>query len=447
MSRATGKARRTPSARSIAASVLDRVLRQDAWAGPALDAELRRARPSSREAALATELVYGTLRVLPALQAGIDARSRRPGRMDPWVRVNLLLGAYQLRHMAGVPPYAAVSESVALVRARRGQGPARFVNAVLRRLAEHRPERPAPPERLVVPAWLAQRLREALGPDRAEDYLRRAARAQPLGLRVTSRCPGGPEGLRARILAERPEARCTPGTLLPGALRLHHAGDPRKLPGYAEGHFAVQEEGSQAVAEALVARPGERVLDACAGHGGKSLLLAERVGPPGRLVALDVDERKLERIAPESDRLGIATSIEHHAVDLTVGTGPLSDAFDRVLVDAPCTNVGTLGRRPERLLRLAPTDAARMAEQQLAILTTAARLVRPGGLLLYAVCSPDPTEGRDVALAFEQAHRGQWRRRAAEDWPLGLRPDAAGIVLLGPEHDTDLFQLAAWVRT
>jgi 16S rRNA (cytosine967-C5)-methyltransferase len=224
------------------------------------------------------------------------------------------------------------------------------------------------------------------------------------------------------------------------------------LPGFAAGQFAVQEEGAQAVALSLGAQAGESVLDLCAGHGGKTALLAEAVGEAGSVVAVDVAEAKLERIPAELKRLGVGDrQVEYRAVDLTVGAGGLEPRFDRVLVDAPCSGLGTLRRRPELMLRVGPRDPARMAEIQLSILRRAVQLVRPGGVLLYAVCSPMPVEGPHVALQLESELPQLVRSwEAAADALGGVRPDEDGVVRFGPwlsgstVDSPDVYQVVRW---
>ena len=206
------------------------------------------------------------------------------------------------------------------------------------------------------------------------------------------------EALGHAILEAQPHASVTPTRLSPFGLRVSGAGDPRELPGYAQGVFAVQEEGAQLIGLLLDAQPGERVLDVCAGRGGKTAQLAEAVGEGGRVVATDLHEHRLEQIAGELARLRMKPEpLETACVDWTLGPGGLEAGFDRVLVDAPCTGLGTLRRRPEILLRASPADAAQMGDTQLRILHNAAPMVLPGGSLLYAVCSPLSEEGNEVA--------------------------------------------------
>jgi 16S rRNA (cytosine967-C5)-methyltransferase len=264
---------------------------------------------------------------------------------------------------------------------------------------------------------------------------------------------------RAQLLAElsreRPDARLTPGALSERCILAQRLGDVRKLPAHARGAITVQEEGSQLIARVLGTEPGERVADLCAGHGGKTTFIAERIGEAGSVLAVDLDERKLERIAPELARLGIGARVETRAIDLSAGTGGLDASFDRVLIDAACSGLGTLHRRPDLLLRLTPEDPARLAALQLAMLRNAAKLVRPGGVLLYAVCSPAHAEAASVIERFERdapLFERVWL--ALPELP-ELAPDADGIVRIGPfwaasahaaRESPDAYQLARFRR-
>ncbi|NOY90577.1 MAG: class I SAM-dependent methyltransferase [Deltaproteobacteria bacterium] len=438
------------TARDVAARVLYRVDHEQAWASACLDAELGRARLDVRDAALAAQIVYGSLRVLPSLDAVVDPFLRRgPKGLDPFLRAVLRVAAYQLLHLSRVPPHAIVDAAVTHARRERGKGPSGFVNAVLRKVAAQRPKQPAPPDRLVLDAALSAALARSLDPERIARFLSSRPRPPTLDLRVT----GGDDAsaaLSARILEAFPRAQIQPGSLLSSALRLRGVGDPRKLPGYAEGLFAVQEEGSQWVAAALGARPGERVLDACAGRGGKTLALAQAVGDSGRIVALDLYEPRLEQMQDERARLGIDEQIiECKAVDLTVGLGDVTGEFDRILVDAPCSGLGTIHRRPDILLRHRERGLKKLARTQGAILERVACCLAPGGRLIYAVCSPMREEGAAVVDGFAARHPELTRRAL----PLAPPPADADLVhRLGPwwapaEADgTDAYQVFCFER-
>jgi 16S rRNA (cytosine967-C5)-methyltransferase len=230
--------------------------------------------------------------------------------------------------------------------------------------------------------------------------LRVGAERPSLDLRV--RADLDRDAVGRAISRSRPNATVGPTGLSPAGLRVSGAGDPRELPGYADGHFAVQEEGAQLIGWLLDVQPGERVLDACAGRGGKTAQLVEAAGPRGEVTAADLHLHRLEQITDELARLHHrADTLRTACVDWTIGAGAIHGPFDRVLVDAPCTGLGTLRRRPEILLRARPEDGARMGEIQRQILQNVAGLVRPGGTLVYAVCSPLAEEGADVVAGVD----------------------------------------------
>ena len=435
-------------ARQIATRVLHRVAHDDAWATPTLDAELRRSSVSRVDAALATQIVYGTLRTAPDLVASLARHARRPIKVDDWTHAALMGAAYQLLHLERVPAHAVVNDTVELVRMKRGKRVAAFANAILRKVALERPDVPGPPSSVAVPAWLQDALRSSIGAEHAADLLRVGREPPSIDLRV--RADLDRDAVAATIRAAQPDAVVSPTTLSPYGLRIRGAGDPRALPGYDEGAFAVQEEGAQLVGLLLDAQPGERVLDACAGRGGKTAQLIEAVGASGNVVATDLHEHRLEQISAELVRLRLDPArLEVACVDWTVGKGAVRGGFDRVLVDAPCTGLGTLRRRPEILLRAGPEDAARMGETQRRVLETASSLVRPGGTLLYAVCSPLSDEGLGVVEradlpGFDLQHRCASRLKSlyfGSDGGLELGPWVEGA---GPWADA--YQVYVWVN-
>ena len=372
---------RQPNARSIAAKVVERVLVDDAFVAAALDAELRRhPQLDGRERGLATELAYGTMRTEPALRARLLVHAPR-GVSDERVLSQLLVAAYQILLLDRVPAFAAVDAAVSGVKRERGPKMAGFANAVLRKLARDGEKlSQAQALREATPGWLWQELVESVGEEQALLLVSGDAFT----------------GLRPRLGAELPEwlAALPSGQVVTSARLVRGEGDPRQKPGFVEGSFTVQEEGAQAIGLALGARPGDKLLDACAGRGQKATLFAERLGP-GSLVACDLYPEKLEALAADAQRLRLPP-IETRAVDWCVGQGGLPADFDRVLVDAPCSGTGTLRRRPEILRRLGPTDAARLGALAETILRSAASRAKPGGAVLFAVCSVLRAECEDV---------------------------------------------------
>jgi len=421
-----------PTGRRIAARVVGRVLYDQAYAAAALDAELSRAAGlDPREKRLATELAYGVLRTRPVLLERI-ARHAKKLPKDEITLLHLLVAAYQLLVLERVPAFAAVNAAVEAVRQERGRPLSGFVNAVLRKLASSG-ER-LEPRRAVLeggPSWLVERLVLAVGEDET---------AALFGA-------GGAPAPTLRLLSGRPVpewlAESEPGRLSPRARRVPEGGDPRARAGYAEGTFVIQEQGAQAVALLLGAREGEKVLDACAGRGQKASLFAEQVGPSGSVWASDLHAKKLDALAGELNRLGLPEPTRR-AIDLSVGVADLPGDFDRVLIDAPCTGTGTLARRPEIRERLTPDAPERLSRLQSSILERAASRARPGGRVIYAVCSVLPEEAERVV---ERAP--PWLEPAPFDAPEleGRIPlDTTRLRLLPGAHGTDGYFVASFVR-
>ncbi|MCC6557878.1 MAG: Sun protein [Polyangiaceae bacterium] len=450
---------RPESARALAAHALARVWGSEGYAAPILDAALRRAPGiDPRDAALATELVYGVLRVQPFLEERIGALAKsKRWAADPEVRAHMLIGAYSICFLDRIPAFAAVSEAVSAIRAARGQKASGFANAVLRRMAgEVRGaegaaggEAPSLAAAVVAsaPGWLRGALRRSLGRAGAEAFLTAGvgsaehALAPPAGLCLA---PGEDrEAWIARLREAAPGASIEAGRVSPPAILVRGAGDARRLPGHDEAWIG-QEEGAQVIALALGARPGERVLDACAGRGNKTWLLAREVGAGGAVDAADLYAAKIARAAEAGARAV-------HAVDWTVGPGEVPEGFDRVLVDAPCSGVGTLRRRPEIGLRRTAEDVARLAELQVAITRRAATRAREGGVLVFAVCSVLREEAEEVVArltADPGAGDPEVRLEAAAfdaEIARGLAGGGSCFRLLPHVHGTDGYFAASFV--
>ena len=425
-------------ARRIAAEVLLRVEQGGAFANLALDGALRAAGVlEPREAALATELTYGTLRWQPELDRAIAAHSDRPPHeLDFPVRNALRLGAFELLHHPRVPARAAVNEAVELVKESKSAKAAGFVNAILRRIAETRAP-PAPPpletdrEGHVAavtahPRWLVERWVRWLGFEETFALCRANQEQAPAVVRVV-RHKGSIEAARAALLTAGVES--VPGRYSPQALVLAAGAPPSMgLEGHDAGLFQAQDEAAQLVSLYAAPAEGMRVLDACAAPGGKACHLGELVGPGGSVLAIDLHARKAQLIADAARRLGL-DNVRALAADATLPIpGEADGSFDLVLVDAPCSGLGTIRRHPEVKLRRTPDDVDRLAALQQKILGQLTRAVRRGGLLVYAVCTLIPEECDEQVTRFLAANPG-WREDPPP-WSLyqGLRDcvDPAG---------------------
>lgn len=437
-----------PSARGIAATVICRIVADEAFAAAVLDAELERAvQLDARDRALATELVYGTLRVFGWLEARLNRHAKRGVEgLDPIVRAHLAVAAYQLLALTRVPAFAAVSEAVSAVRADKGARVAGFANAILRKLADE--PRPSGDE-LARAAFesaepsLRRAIVRAIGDDAAFALLSFHAGAPPLGLRVE--VAASRDTWLARLREARPSASFEAGRVSPHAVLARGAGKVTALPGYAEGAWTPQEEGSQLVALALCAQRGEVVLDACAGRGNKTGLLARAVGPEGAVDAADVHPKKLDRLVRELSRIG-ARPRSTFAVDWSLGSGDAEPGtYDRILVDAPCSGTGTIRRRPELARRRSAADVAALSRLQRAILERASTLAKPGGRVVYAVCSVLREEAEEVLASVVDA-------AGLEPVPFEAGPAAsiakgqATLRLLPHEHGTDGYFVASLRR-
>jgi 16S rRNA (cytosine967-C5)-methyltransferase len=362
-----------------------------------------------RDQALAASAATGTLRWMGALDAIIESFGRRPlPRLDPEVLDILRLGAFQLLHMDRVPARAVIDDAVELAREQRKSSAAGFVNAVLRRIDRERDRLPLPSRpgdsadaaaldflsvTLSHPRWLAERRLRALGFDAAEAWARFDNAPAPLTLRVNT-LKTTPEALVEALAAEG--VTVAPACYAPGGLVVA-SGQPLATPLFERGWFFVQDEASQLVALAAAARAGERVLDACASPGGKTVAMACGMQDRGTIVAGDIRSRRVELLRQTVTRSG-ARSIRVARLD--AAALPFDAVFDLVLLDAPCSGLGTIRRDPEIRWRRKESDLSELAATQLELLSKAAVTVKARGRLVYATCSSEPEENEDVVAAF-----------------------------------------------
>ncbi len=447
--------------RLIAIRVIERVQRAGAYADLALHHALVQSRMPPADRGLATELVYGTLRWRGRLDYLISkALDRDLAKLEPLVTSALRVGAYQLFFSDRIPANAAVDEAVRCVRAMGLERATGLVNAVLRRLARDGegyalPDLASDPQGHLVhacslPVWLADRWLEQYGPEEAAKLAMIMNEPAPVCIRV-NRTKTTREALLPTFKEHHPDAELC--RFAPDGIVLGHKGDIGQDPSFMAGRMSPQDEASQLVVELLDPRSGDRILDTCAAPGTKSAAIAERLNGEGHVLALDRHPRRLRLVGRGMRRLeigGVAT-LERDAtkslLDLADNEGP----FDRILVDAPCSGLGSLRRNPDARWRLRPEDLTDLARLQREILESASAVLRPGGSLVYSTCTVTPEENESVIRGF-MATRAKWRIASRDEAPASLQTliDEEGFLRLLPHrpecHDMDGFFAVRLVR-
>ena len=409
-------ARHTAPSRLLALQTLLAVERQHCFADDAFATFAARAKLSHEDQALAFELVYGVLRHRATLDWQLNAVASRPLHRLPAVVANILrLGAYQMRYLDRIPVSAAVNESVKLAKGVKGRDWRGVVNGILRNLNRVEIEWPDmardPVNGLSItyscPNWLTRRWIDRWGLEVAEAMCRHTVTIPPLTLRTnTLRCSR--EQLEARLCEEGYTVSRT--SVSPQGLILDKCGSLQALPVLQEGWCYVEDEAAQLVPLLLEAKPGHRVLDACAAPGGKCSHLAALMQNQGEIVATDPEPRRLTRLESNLHTLGITcvktVNISHEAnhASSSFRNTWVQQGFDRVLVDAPCSGLGVLRRHPEAKWQKTSQQLDWHGERQSGILEQVSPYLRPGGVLVYSACSTEPEETTQVVSRFCQDH-------------------------------------------
>ena len=399
-----------------------------AYADVALERALRECPLSGSDRALATELSYGAIRRRRSLDGWLDRLGKVPARKQPpKLRWLLHIGLYQLLWMERIPPSAAVNTSVALAKAGGLPRLAPVVNGLLRSALRAREagESLQLPNGLAaqlgqahsLPDWFTQLLIEWRGAEGAAAVASACNRVPDLDLRV-NRLRSSPaqvqQDLAAAGISSEPIVDSPDGLRIAG-----HSGDLRHWPGYAEGHWCVQDCSAQWIAPLLDPKPGDRILDACAAPGGKATHLAELVGDEAEIWAVDRSAGRLKRVAANAARLGLASihALAADATNLLEQRPQWRESFQRILIDAPCSGLGTLARHPDARWRVTPQSIRGLLPQQQALLDGLLPLLAPGGLLVYATCTIHPDENQAQIQALLKRHPNLRLERDNQCWP------------------------------
>jgi 16S rRNA (cytosine967-C5)-methyltransferase len=433
------------AARVVAHRVLGRVSDEDAFADRAFRVEAERANLEPRDRAFAQQLAYGTVQRLAALDHVIAALSSRPlEKIDPDVREALRLGLFQLLYMGSVPDRAAVEQTVELAKSAGSHGGAGFANAVMRRAtreARRLLDEAPPAVRESHPEWIARMWTEQLGPDEAAALLARDNEPAESAVRANELRTTRDE-LAEGLSSLGVESHAAPG--LPEGLVLDTPFDVHGSEPFARGELMPQSRASMLVARILDPRPGERVLDLCAAPGAKATHIAALMEGRGEVTAVERNERRAQELAENAARLG-AGNIEVLARDARepVGNGP----FDGVLLDPPCSDLGTLQARPDARWRKTPEQVAELSEVQAELLESAAAQLKPGGTLVYSTCTISPAENERRVEVFLESHANFAADDLGAERPELSSPlDARFLQVLPHRHGTDGFFIARMRR-
>lgn len=433
------------TARQAALTALEKCRRDGAWSGAVIDGIIKKAGLDKREAALASRLCLGVQQNSSLCDFYIDYYCTAK-KLEPKVRDILRMGVYQLVFLDKIPARAAVSESVALCRKAGFDRAAGLVNALLRRVSENLTSLPQVPnagtaEHLSIKyshsMWMVQRIIAEKGYAFTEEFLRLNNMPQKLNIQVNT--------LKTTVdaytmLLDDAGIEYRAFDFPRGCIELS-GGIVAKLPGFDDGLFYVQDRAARIAADIAAARPGMRLLDACAAPGGKSFAAALAMENKGSILSCDIHEKKLALIRSGADRLGIDI-ISTAARDARRPDETLNGLFDVVIADVPCSGLGVIGKKPEIKFKT-EAEVAALPEIQFAILSNLADFIKPGGALVYSTCTVLRAENEDVVKRFLAANSAF----ELEPFMLGSEQVASGMRSFWPNDDgTDGFFAARLKR-
>ena len=387
-------------ARRCAYTVIRRVFEQGAYADRALQSEAREL--DARDRALAMRLAYGTIQRRGTLDHLIERLASRPvTKLDAPLLAALRLGVYELLYLSGAPDRAVVADCVELAKTQRGSGHG-LVNAILRRVGREGASallgalREDTPEQAAVahshPSWIARLWWQELGPEAARALMACDNQPGELALRVNTLCAKPADVALELDVPTHRDPELPEALVLDGPLDLHGSNL------WESGALLAQSRAAMLVARSLDPQPGERVLDLCAAPGGKSTHIAALMRDEGEILAVERNRVRAAELADTARRLH-AHSIRVELADAALAR-PEGSVFDRVLVDPPCSGLGTLQARPDLRWRVTAEDVEKLAQIQMAILTAGAQALRPGGVLVYSTCTISPAENEHQIERF-----------------------------------------------
>ncbi|QKS71484.1 16S rRNA (cytosine(967)-C(5))-methyltransferase RsmB [Paenalkalicoccus suaedae] len=433
--------------REVALDTLLKIEQQQAYSNLLLNDMIKSSKLAKVDVPLLTEIVYGTIQRQASLDFVLKHFSKKPlDKLQDWVLVLLRLSVYQLLHLDRVPDHAILNEAVTIANKRGHKGISGMVNGILRNvLRQGAPSFDSikePIERLAVkgshPQWFVNRLVDQYGFDEAEKIVFANLEHPVSSIRVNE-FKSDKDTIKEMLLEEGVEVEESP--FMPHALRVTR-GAVQHTDAFKEGYVSIQDEGSMLVALALDPKPGERILDACAAPGGKSMHIAELMQNEGQLISGDIHKHKVELLEAQQKRLGLSI-IEGVAQDARK-LDEASEPFDRVLVDAPCSGLGVLQRKPDIKWKKKESDISRLQEIQADILDAVWKTLKPGGRLIYSTCTIDKNENDHQITSFLSKHSDASRDTSLtavlpKAYHSAIGEDGSMVQLLPGQFGTDGF--------
>jgi 16S rRNA (cytosine967-C5)-methyltransferase len=446
--------------RSAALQVLLEVEQNHAFSNLELKSTLAKENFERRDAALATELVYGTLSRLNTLDWFAAQLLDKPiHRLETWVRSLLRMSLYQLHYLDRIPARAVVHEAVEEAKLRGHKGTVALINGVLREYLRKKEKLEIPNQwpkfkKIAIthshPEWLVKRWLRVYGERETIQMCAQNNHPPKLSIRV-NRLKSTLEDLLTWVQQESNDVEISRSQVSSDGLLVSHLGNIALTEAFQKGFCTVQDESSMLVCHAVAPESGTRILDTCAAPGGKTTHIAERMGNRGKILALDIHPHKLKLIQENAARLGISV-IETKTADATALPVNLAEEpFDRVLVDAPCSGFGVIRRKPDLKWQKKEDDIFSIAKTQLHILEEASKWVAPAGKLIYSTCTVDPEENHKLVYQFLAGHPEFILDTSfAEDMPDSIKPyvhKSGGYVQILPHYfGSDGFFISRLVR-
>lgn len=431
--------------------IVTRVEQEQAYSNLLLNQTLKKYDVSRVDAALTTELVYGTIQRLSTIDYYLG-RFVAKGimKLEPWVRGLLRISFYQLYYLDRIPTHAVVNEAVNIAKRKGHQGISGMVNGVLRNVIRQKeqltlPDNLPPVQRIALahahPEWMVARWIAQYGEETAERICEANNGTPHVSVRVNAM-----KGDRESVLREMREAELNAASspLAPSGIVVEGGGNMAHTRWFAEGAISIQDESSMLVAEALDPQPGMHVLDCCAAPGGKTAHIAEKMRNEGKLWANDIHPHKEQLIREQTERLGLSCVETVVGDALQLGHRLPAESLDRILLDAPCSGLGVIRRKPDLKWRKRETEINDIAALQYELLASVQRLLKPGGILVYSTCTIDAEENERVVSRFLQSH-GHFELDT--EWPAQLRhivnqQHSVGVQLLPQHYGSDGFYIA-----